>query len=109
MIWQKDQAETIKVLVEKHWSKDLLARRQNESLGRESEQALKVEIIYNETEEPDLVLNNLLKEWQEEVWREELTEVVHQLKLVNPKTEPELVEKYLKRCQELSQMINNKL
>ncbi len=109
IIWQGEKDEAIRNLVAKHWGEELLARRQAEASGRESEQALKAEITYGEIKDRILSLDNLLKEWQVEIWREELGEVVHLLKSIDPKTKPELVKKYLIRCQELSHLINNKI
>ena len=109
IVWQGKKDETVQGLVGKHWGEALLAKRQEEARGRESEQALKAEITYGETKDPIQTLNSLLKEWQVEIWREELGEAVHLLKSIDPKTKPELVEKYLKRCQELSHLINKKI
>lgn len=109
IIWQEKKDETVKDLVVKHWGEELLARRQAEARGRESEQALKAELTYSQSQEPKLALNNLLQEWQVEIWREELSEAVHLLKSIDPQTKPELVKQYLKKCQELSHLINKKI
>ncbi len=108
IVWQGEKDKTVIKLVSEKWGEEMLAKRQIEARGRESEQALTAEITYEGTADFKKTLQGLLDEWQAEVWREELTETVGQLKSLDPKTEPELVNRYLKRCQELSQYINNK-
>ncbi len=109
IVWRGETDGAVKMLVSKSWGEELLVKRQTESRGREAEQALTVEITYEGAVDLEKTLSGLLAEWQTEVWREELAETVQQLKLLDPKTKPELVDRYLKQCQELSQQINNKL
>jgi len=109
IVWRGETDGAVKTLVSKRWGDELLVKKQTESRGREAEQALTAEITYDGTADLEKTLPGLLDEWQAEAWREELTETVAQLKLLDPKTKPELVDRYLKRCQELSQHINNEL
>ena len=106
--WQGSSNEGIKTSVIKYWGKDLFDQRRSESRERESEQALMAEITYGGVTDLATALSGLLNEWREETWREELAETVRRLKSLDPKTESKLLDQYLKRCQELSQQLNNK-
>ena len=107
--WRGTIDESIKTVVNKHWGEEFLSRRQNESRHREPEQILTAEITYGTMTNPSMILQGLLNEWQTEAWREELMETVQKIKALDSKVEFKLMDQYLKRCQDLSQHINNKL
>ena len=103
--WRGKTDEKVKELVSERWGNDFFTRRQIDSRDRESEQSFMAEVTYAESRDLTKTLIGLLDEWQVEVWREELTETVHRLKELDPKAKPKLVEQYLKRCKELSELI----
>ncbi|MEK6821195.1 MAG: hypothetical protein AABY11_02225, partial [archaeon] len=107
--WRDSGDKAMENLVRNRWGEELFINRQNELRDRISEQILVAEITYGTATDPPIVLTGLLHEWQIENWRIELTETVGLIKSLNSQTEPKLLDQYLKRCQELSQFLNNKL
>ncbi|MEK7622130.1 MAG: DNA primase [Patescibacteria group bacterium] len=107
--WRGETEQWVVTLVTERWGEEFLARRQSELQDRRPEQVLMVEINYGMTSDLVATLAGLLDEWQAESWRGELAETTQKIKSLDAAATPELLNQYLKRCQELSQYINNKL
>ncbi len=77
-----------------------------ELLPRQDELALKAEVLYGESKHLDEEINNLITEFKREVWREELEAATRALRLAEEAGDAQAVDKWLKKCQAISQSLH---